>query len=117
MEQKSLDNLEFNKILAIIASFAGSYSAKEAILSLHPTTNANEIRAKLDEIEEYQEYSESGLKLNPGGLRDIREILNVLRTGSTVLAPEDFLLVKSNIETANALKKALENHTDHTKVR
>ncbi len=117
MEQKSLDNLEFNKILGIIASFAGSHSGKETILKLHPSINLNEIRAKLDEIEEYQEYSEAGLKLNPGGLRDIREILDLLRTGSTVLAPEDFLLVKANIETANSLKKALENHKEHTQVK
>jgi dsDNA-specific endonuclease/ATPase MutS2 len=40
MEQKSLNNLEFDKILAKIAAFAGSQAAKEAIFEFHPITDA-----------------------------------------------------------------------------
>ncbi len=110
MEQKSLDNLEFTKILSIISSFAGSRAAKEQMLALQPSADINQIRSWLCEIDEYLEYSQTGLKIHPGGLRDIREILETLRTGSTVLGSEDFLKVKANIEAAASIKKSFETH-------
>lgn len=109
MEQKSLDNLEFGKILAIIASFAGSRAAKEKILALHPSIDANQINGWLAEIDEYLNYSQAGIKIHPGGLRDIREVIQVLHAGSTVLGSEDFLKVKANIEVAAGLKKAFDS--------
>ncbi|MBU1109021.1 MAG: hypothetical protein KKB51_20245, partial [Candidatus Riflebacteria bacterium] len=110
MEQKSLDNLEFSKILSIISTFAGSRAAKEAILALQPSTDSSKIESWLSEIDEFLEYSQAGFKIHPGGLRDIREILEVLRSGSTVLGSEDFLKVKANIEAAAGVKKAFESH-------
>lgn len=111
MEQKSLDNLEFTKILAIIASFAGSRAAKEQILRLHPSTDANQISSWLAEIDEFLDYSQAGFKIHPGGLRDIREVIEILQSGSTILGSDDFLKVKANIEVAAALKKAFDTRT------
>ena len=111
MEQLSLDNLEFSKILSIISSFAGSRAAKESILALQPSTDRNQIESWLCEIDEYLEYSQTGLKIHPGGLRDIREVLEILRSGSTVLGSEDFLKVKANIEAAASVKKSFETHS------
>lgn len=109
MEQKSLDNLEFNKILAIIASYAGSRAAKEKIIAASPSTDANQINGWLGEIDEFLDYSQAGFKIHPGGLRDIREVIEILNAGSTVLGSEDFLKVKANIEVAATLKKAFDN--------
>ncbi|MDD3146860.1 MAG: hypothetical protein PHD82_06120, partial [Candidatus Riflebacteria bacterium] len=111
MEQKSLDNLEFNKILAIIASFAGSRAAKEKIVTTSPSTDENQINGWLGEIDEFLDYSQAGFKIHIGGLRDIREIIEILNAGSTVLGSEDFLKVKANIEVAASLKKAFDNQT------
>lgn len=117
MEQKSLDNLEFAKILSLISAFAGSRAAKENILALQPSTDINQIKSWLCEIDEYLEYSQTGLKIHPGGLRDIREILEILRSGSTVLGSEDFLKVKANIETAASVKKSFEAHANSTTIK
>lgn len=111
MEQKSLDNLEFTKILAIIASFSGSRAAKEKILRLHPSTDANQINSWLAEIDEFLDYSQAGFKIQPGGLRDIREVIEILQSGSTILGSDDFLKVKANIEVAASLKKAFDART------
>ena len=108
MEEKSLENLEFGKILAIISSFAGSRAAKEKLALLRPSVDANEINGWLSEIDEFLDYSQAGFKIYPGGLRDIREVIEVLRAGSTVLGSEDFLKVKANIEVAASLKKAFD---------
>ncbi|PKL45870.1 MAG: hypothetical protein CVV41_02370 [Candidatus Riflebacteria bacterium HGW-Riflebacteria-1] len=117
MEQKSLDNLEFSKILSIISSFAGSRAAKETILALQPSTDCNQIEGWLSEIDEYLEYAQAGFKIHPGGLRDIREILEVLRSGSTVLGSEDFLKVKANIEAAAGVKKTFEAHANSPAIK
>ena len=52
VEQKSLDNLEFAKILSIISSFAGSRAAKETLLAMQPSTDSNQIEGWLSEIDE-----------------------------------------------------------------
>lgn len=109
METKSLLKLEFDKILAIIASFAGSVAAKEVLLNLQPTTNKEQISFELSEIDEFLDYSQAGVKVNLGGIRDIREILEVLSTGKSVLDSEDFLKVKANIEVAVNLKKLFDS--------
>lgn len=109
MESKTLTNLEFSKILSIIASYASSRPAKERILNFEVSVDINFILTGLNETEEYIDYSEMGLKLNPGGLRDIRETLEVLSAGSTILGSEDFSKIKSNIETAASIKKAFES--------
>ena len=109
METKSLLNLEFDKILKIIASFAGSTAAKESVLNLQPTSDRIKIRADLAEIDEFLDYSQAGVKINLGGIRDIRRILEVLQSGSSVLEADDFLKVKANIEVAVNLKKVFES--------
>lgn len=109
MEAKSLLNLEFDKILKIIAGYAGSVAAKEDILALHPTTDRHQIEAQLAEIDEFLDYSQAGVKINLGGIRDIREILEVLGSGSCVLGSDDFLKVKADIEVAVNLKKIFES--------
>ncbi|MFZ5953408.1 MAG: endonuclease MutS2 [Candidatus Rifleibacteriota bacterium] len=109
MEQKSLINLEFDKILKIIAGYAGSVAAKETILALHPTTDRQKILADLAEVDEFLDYSQAGVKINLGGIRDLREILDLLDTGSCILGSDDFLKVKADIEVAVNLKKVFES--------
>src|SRR5574344_122379 len=99
MESKTLTNLEFSKILSIIASYASSRPAKERILSFEVSVDINVIQTGLNETEEYIDYSEMGLKLNPSGLRDIRETLEVLTAGSTISGSEDCSKIKSNTDT------------------
>lgn len=111
MENKTLVNLEFPKILGKIAAFASSRAAKEKILTMQPSVDQNEIYGWLNEIEEYQNYSEAGVKLNTGAVNDIRELIEILESGSTVLGADDFLKVRANIEICGNVKKNFEAHT------
>ena len=111
MEYKTLENLEFSKILGKIAAFAASRAAKEKILSQKPSTDANEIYGWLSEIEDYENYSEAGIKLYTGAVTDIRELIEVLNSGSTILGSDDFLKVRANIEICGNIKKNFETHT------
>ncbi|MBQ3643275.1 MAG: Smr/MutS family protein, partial [Candidatus Riflebacteria bacterium] len=111
MERKTLDNLEFPKILGKIAIYASSRAAKDKILKLEPSTDANEIRGWLSEIEDYKNYSEAGIRLNTGAVNDIRELIEILNSGSTVLGSDDFLKVRANIQITGSLKKNFEAQT------
>ncbi|GAB4274252.1 MAG: endonuclease MutS2 [Candidatus Rifleibacteriota bacterium] len=109
MENKSLVNLEFDKILQLIADCAGSIAAKEEILRLHPTTDAEKIKMDLSEVDEFLDYSQAGVKINLGGIRDIRKILELISSGNCILDAEDFLKVKADIEVAVNLKKVFDS--------
>lgn len=111
MEHKTLDNLEFPKILSKIAQYASSRAAKDKILNLEPSVDSNEISGWLSEIDDYNNYSESGIKLNIGAVNDIRELIEILNSGSTVLGGDDFLKVRANIQITGNLKKNFEAHT------
>jgi DNA mismatch repair protein MutS2 len=107
MEQRTLGNLEFSKILSIISSFAGSRAGKDKIMNLEVSKDANFIQERLAETEEYISCTDLGFRLNPSGLRDLREIISLLEAGSTVLGGEDFLTVRANLALASELKKEL----------
>ena len=110
MENKTLINLEFPKILGRIAVFASSRAGKEKILAIQPSVDSNEIYGWLNEIEDYQKYSEAGIKLYTGGVNDIRELIEILNTNSAILGSEDFLRVRSNIEICGSIKNNFEAH-------
>jgi DNA mismatch repair protein MutS2 len=107
MEQKSLKNLEFEKVLALVASYAGSNAAREELLTLEPVSDAEKISRDHSEIEEFLDYSEAGIKFNIGGIRDLRDIFELLETRGCILESDEFLKVKANIEVASGLKKTL----------
>lgn len=117
MENKTLINLEFPKILGKIAAFASSRAAKEKILLMQPSVDKNEIYGWLNEIEDYQRYSEAGIKLYTGGVNDIRELIEILNSNSNILGTEDFLKVRSNIDVCASIKKNFESHTQAWSVK
>ncbi len=114
METKSIENLEFDKVLKKIAVFAGSNAAKESILTLKPSSSIKQVTFELNELEELISYYECGFKFSVGGIRDLREILELINMGNTVLGSEDFLKVKANLEVANQLKERFESRDPDT---
>ncbi|MGM0598826.1 MAG: endonuclease MutS2 [Candidatus Rifleibacteriota bacterium] len=105
MEQKSLSNLEFEKILRLISEFAGSKAAQEQICAFHPMVDEEQIQECLSEIDEYLDYSEAGVKISIGGIRDLRYIFSALHNNDSVLEAEDFIKVKADLEVMAGLKK------------
>ncbi len=106
MEAKTLDNLEFPKVLALIAEQAGSQAAKDGILALTPSTDRSGIETALRDLDELVGFREAGGRLPVGGLRDLRGILARLRTGGESLTGEELLAVRADLEVLQGLKKA-----------
>lgn len=112
MEELSLANLEFEKVLGLISSFAGSSAAKDRILSFVPLTDREEIETRLSEMDELTGFFDSGGSVSASGIRDIRDILTVLIENSTDsvqnLQGSDFLRIRANFEVFLALKKSFD---------
>ena len=76
ISEKTINNLEFNKIREILKSFAVSQSGKQRMLSLSPAQSLGEVNVLLDEV--YQadkilfEYAESP----DFSFDDISEVIN-----------------------------------------
>ncbi len=109
MEEKSLHHLEFSKVLALIAGYAGSKAAKEAILALRPAIERRQIVQSLDELDELLGFLDRGFHLPIGGLREVRDILEQLRGGRDVLDGDDFLRVRSNLEVVREVRRSFQD--------
>lgn len=109
MEAKSLDNLEFPKVLKLISAYAGSRAGQDAVMSLRPACDITAIEAALRDTDELYSFVAGGGHMPVSGLRDLRDLLIRLRTGSESLSGDDFLYVRADIEVARAVQKAFES--------
>lgn len=76
MDNHTLKVLEYNEILNLLSEEAGSYIAKEKVLSLTPSDDMEEVKTWLEETEEA--FRLLNIEQIPiGGIRDIREPLKI----------------------------------------
>ncbi|MFW6068002.1 MAG: endonuclease MutS2 [Chloroflexota bacterium] len=111
MDEKSLQILEFDKILDRVAAHA-SFSAGEKLLrALRPTVDEKEARRRQAETREAIDLFESGSDARIGGARDVRQAADRAQRGIT-LQPEDFLDIRSTLDAARNLRRILLKATD-----
>src|SRR3972149_7183041 len=98
--QTSLDLLEFNRLLEIIAQYAKSDASQNAILSLIPLSKKEEIEIRFSCIEEIRRMSQEKRPLNILPFKDIVPVLQTVRPEDAMLDPSDLvcrlLLEKKN---------------------
>jgi DNA mismatch repair protein MutS2 len=111
---KSINTLEFNKILTKVASFATSSTAKSSILSIHPFSDIEIVNRLLNEVEEADhaiyEYS-----VNPSfGFDDVSQIVKKAEIMSTLTFSE-LLKISALLRCSANIKKTIAklNNTDH----
>lgn len=107
MDLKSLNTLEFNKILRRLANYT-SFSGGEALaLNLHPTTDLYEAQQWQKETSEAYDLLNSGSDVTIGGTRDVRPAVERTNRGITLL-PEDFLDIRNTLIAARTLQRKIE---------
>lgn len=107
MEAKSLAFLEFGKILGLISAFAGSQAAKDAVAALSPLTNPEEIEKRLADLDELILFLDEGRHMPIGGIREMRDLIDILKSGEGILTGEELLRIRANLEVFQHLRKAL----------
>ncbi|MDD4237890.1 MAG: endonuclease MutS2 [Desulfotomaculaceae bacterium] len=107
MEKKTLQRLEYQKILEQLASFTGSPLSRELVMELEPVDDLASILGWQAETSEGREL----LRLDPtaeiGGWKDIRVQLKRARSGA-ILDPGELLAVADTLSSGRAVKGFLQ---------
>ena len=104
VNERTLRDLEYGKVLELVASHAASTLGREAVLALEPLEDLEAIGREYALVEEMREAVRRGFV--PGGLLDIRPILKEAREHGD-LDPEKLLVVADFIEAAMRVRMEL----------
>ena len=100
MNKKGLKVLEYNKIIELLSSQAGSEMAKEKLKALTPSDNAAEIREHLSETTETVSVIVRKGSLPVGQIYDIENPMHLARKGGS-LTMRQLLQVLYNLKVAS----------------
>lgn len=101
--QNSLDSLEFNKLLELIAQYASSDASHRSILSIAPLDSKEEIEKRFSCIEEIRLLSQKGKPLNILPFKDVAPALQDVHPEDAVLEPLELVGIMDFLFTALGL--------------
>jgi len=107
MYAKSIEVLEYPKILQRIASYCEFYIAEEKVYSLQPSNDYDRILNWQATVKESVKILVAHADFTIGGMRDIREPVYRAQHGGTLL-PEEILDVKFSLVTVRRIKRLFE---------
>lgn len=104
MLDKTLETLEYNRIISLLSDFCQTASGKTLADSLQPTVEINYLRDMHDETASAKKVIQFLGDPKLMGVYDLSEHLHLAKIGS-VLAIKDFLEIKSTIQVYHYLKR------------
>ena len=111
MDAKTLNVLEYPKILERLRGFCDFSASMELARALEPTDSHDLALARLEETREARKLFSTNDNIGIGGAHDIRPAVELAARGG-VLDPQQLLDVKSTLVSSRELKKSLERKTD-----
>ncbi len=94
LAERSLEELEFPKVLERLADMAWSDEGREILLDLRPNPNLPELRAELERVYELVRLVNMGEQMPLEGFADIRPALHKSRIAGAFLTPPELLAVR-----------------------
>jgi DNA mismatch repair protein MutS2 len=107
MHEKSINTLEYPKILARVAQEAAFSASKELVLALEPTPDLNEAKRRLAFTSEASRLIDLNTDASVRGAHDIRSLL-VRAARDGVLTPSDLVEVVSTLRSTAYVSRLLE---------
>ena len=107
MDDKTLQTLEFPKILERLAGYAAFSASADLARKLQPTSQIDEARALLSRTSEARKLLSVNDTISIGGAHDVRPKAELAMRGS-VLDAQDLLDVKSTLISARELARTFE---------
>jgi len=104
MFEQTLQRLEFDKIVQLLAGFTQTEPGFKRALQLRPLSSDAEVVVALAEASELLNLLETGESPPIGGLHDLVPFLNSLLATGSCLDAESFLLVLASLETMDAVR-------------
>ena len=111
MDTKTLQVLEYPKILERLVGFCDFSASMELARQLEPTNSFDLAIARLAETSEARKLFSTNDNIGVGGAHDIRPAVDMAARGG-VLDAEQLLDVKSTLISSRELKKSLERKTE-----
>jgi DNA mismatch repair protein MutS2 len=111
MDQRTLDVLEFPKILDRLAAFAGFAIGKERARELRPSSLPAEVERRQQITREARRLLELRAGATVGGARDVREPVKRAQLGGR-LEPAELLDVRGTLEAGRALRRTIVAHRE-----
>jgi len=103
----SLANLEFGRLLELLAGLATFEGGRRDIAALAPQASAEELKRIHTLVGEIRQGLERGEGFNFSGLGDARSALNLLDVEGIVLEPGDILVIHQLMTVASETARAL----------
>jgi len=110
--ERSLETLEFDKLLGVIADFAKSDASGRAILNISPLKSTKDINERLRLIEEIRLMSQKSRPLSVSPFSDISPILQKVRPEGAVLDPHELSGFMAFLSTASSLLSQVKDNKD-----
>ncbi len=107
MDEKSLELLEFPKVLEILAGFTYFSASKHLALNLKPSLDPELVSRSLSQSREVRLLLSLRPNFSIGGALDVRELARMAAIGK-VLEPRDLIDIQGTLETTRKLRVALE---------
>lgn len=104
--EKSFIKLELSRVLEMLAEHAGSEEGKRACIALMPTSDLEEVKARLAETSAASNLSTNRGKPNFSEVRDVSTALERAERGGT-LQPKDLLQIAGVLRCARNVKSYL----------
>jgi DNA mismatch repair protein MutS2 len=111
VDEKSLDILEWAKVLERLEARAAFSASKDLARGLRPTADRGEARRRQAETTEARRLLQARTDLTIGGARDVRPDVEAARR-SFVLEPQTLLDIKGTLVAARALVRLFERVHD-----
>jgi len=109
MDEKTLNTLEYPKVLERLAAYAAFSASAELARALHPTRDLQEARDRLATTTEARHLLSVNDNISIGGASDVRPLVDLARRGG-VLQPSDLLAVKNTLIVARELARIFEKY-------
>jgi DNA mismatch repair protein MutS2 len=111
MDTKDLELLEFPRIREIIAGYCSFSISREMAMSLSPSTDIDDIQAKLEESKEAGRLIEEDSSVTASGVEDIRDYAVAASRGQ-VLDPKTLRIICTSLQTMRLLRSGIAEHPD-----
>jgi DNA mismatch repair protein MutS2 len=107
MHEKSIQTLEYPKILAKVANEASFSASKDLVLALEPTPDLDEARRRLAYTSEASHLIDLNAEIGVRGAHDIRSLLlRAARDG--ILAPTEMVDILTTLRSTQFVARALD---------
>ncbi|CAM1340739.1 endonuclease MutS2 [Tenacibaculum amylolyticum] len=113
ISEKTLQDLEFTKVLEQVGDFCISELGKESVFKILPFQNTQKLFFELNLVSEYLASFENENRIPNHGFDNINASIKRLNIENSYLEPEAFLKIATTSETVNELKKFLKKFADY----